>query len=80
MGNCGAATPGSGIAKFREQQERGTARVDGVVCVQTHTFAPDKDLTPNPGHGHPWFGNAESYFRVGDALGKAALAALDKNQ
>lgn len=27
----------------------------------------------NPAHGHHWFGNAESYFLIGDALGVAIL-------
>ena len=37
---------------------------------------PAKD-SPNTGHGHHWFGNAESYFLIGDSLGKAMTAMLD---
>jgi hypothetical protein len=42
-----------------------------VKFVPTHDFVrPAKD-SPNPGHGHHEFGNAETYFLVGEALGKA---------
>ena len=44
-----------------------------TVFVETWMFARDKEKSPNKGHGHHWFGNAESYFLVGDALGKAAV-------
>lgn len=48
-----------------------------VVFVETHDFVrPDKD-SPNPTHGHHEFGNAETYFLVGDALGKAMVKLSD---
>ena len=44
-----------------------------VAFVKTSSFArPAKD-SPNVGHGHHWFGNAESYFLIGDALGHAMV-------
>ena len=49
-----------------------------VVCVETGDFVRKAEDSPNPGHGHHEFGNAETYFLVGDALGKAALKLLPK--
>jgi hypothetical protein len=73
LGNSGPAKPGSGMETFRKQQREGTARIDNAVFVETAAFARPAELSPNKGHGHHWFGNAESYFLVGDALGKAAV-------
>ena len=42
-----------------------------VLFVETHAFVRPPDQSPHPGHGHHEFGNAETYFLVGDALGKA---------
>jgi hypothetical protein len=41
-----------------------------VAFVKTAEFARPKEESPNVGHGHHWFGNAESYFLIGDALGR----------
>lgn len=49
-----------------------------VVCVETGDFVRKPEDSPNPAHGHHEFGNAETYFLVGDALGKAALKLLPK--
>ena len=46
---------------------------NGNVFVATTQFAREANDSPNVGHGHHWFGNAESYFLIGDALGKALL-------
>lgn len=73
LGNGGAAKQGSGMEAFRSQQRKGTKHIQGAVFVQTHQFARDAKQSPNVGHGHHWFGNAESYFLVGDALGKAMI-------
>jgi hypothetical protein len=43
------------------------------MFVPTTAFARPKEQSPNVGHGHHWFGNAESYFLIGDALGKAMV-------
>ena len=77
LGNGGPAKEGSGMARFRDAQERGTKRIDNALFVKTHIFALPKELSPNRGHGHHWFGNAESYFFVGDALAKGMLRLLD---
>ena len=76
LGNGGPAKPGSGMERFREAQKRGVARIDHASFVVTHRFARPAELSPNKGHGHHWFGNAESYFLVGDALGRAMLDCL----
>jgi hypothetical protein len=47
-----------------------------VRFVSTTAFARPKELSPNSGHGHHWFGNAESYFLIGDALGKSMSEML----
>lgn len=80
LGNTGPAKEGSGMHTFRKAQRQGTARIKHAVFVETAAFARDKDLSPNVTHGHHWFGNAESYFLVGDALGKAAVKMSQRDE
>ena len=47
-----------------------------TIFVETHEFVRKPEDSPNPGHGHHEFGNAETYFLVGDALGKGMLKLL----
>ena len=47
-----------------------------VIFVSTHEFVRDPKNSPNPTHGHHEFGNAETYFLVGDALGKGMVKLL----
>jgi len=47
-----------------------------VAFVKTTDFARPRDESPNVGHGHHWFGNAESYFLIGDAMGHAMKRLL----
>ena len=47
-----------------------------VLFVETHDFVRKPEDSPNPGHGHHEFGNAETYFLVGDALGKGMKKLL----
>ena len=75
LGNGGAKCSGNMLA-FRKAQEAGAARLDNATFVVTHGFARPARQSPNVGHGHHWFGNAESYFLIGDALGKAMKNAL----
>ncbi len=79
LGNGGPSKPGSGMEKFREAQRRGTAAIHHAIFIPTQDFARPAELSPNTGHGHHWFGNAESYFLIGDALGKGALKLLAAN-
>ena len=46
---------------------------DSVRFVPTHDFVRRPEDSPNPGHGHHEFGNAETYLLVGEAFGKAML-------
>ena len=49
-----------------------------VIFVPTRDFVRKPEDSPNSGHGHHEFGNAETYFLVGDALGKGMLKLLGK--
>lgn len=44
-----------------------------AIYVPTRSFLRDPDDSPNKGHAHHWFGNAESYLRVGTGLGRAMV-------
>lgn len=62
--------------KAAERPEfKGTA-----LFVETHAFVRKPEDSPNPGHGHHEFGNAETYFLVGDALGKGMKTLLTSSQ
>ncbi len=50
--------------------------VGKVLFVPTRDFVRKPEESPNPGHGHHEFGNAETYFLVGDALGKGMVELL----
>ena len=50
---------------------------DAVAFVETSSFARPAADSPNTGHGHHWFGNAESYFLIGDALARMMLELLE---
>ena len=66
---------------FRQAQAAAASRPEfkgTVVFVPTAAFRRPKEESPNVGHGHHWFGNAESYFLIGDALGEAMKALLGK--
>ena len=49
---------------------------DRARFVSTRAFVRAAEHSPNPGHGHHEFGNAETYLLVGDALGKAMVSLL----
>ena len=61
-------------ATLRQAQAAVAARPEfagTVLFVETHDFVRPAKESPNPGHGHHEFGNAETYILVGDALGEA---------
>jgi hypothetical protein len=72
---------------LREAQRKAAARpelksADGVTRVlfaPTAAFVRDPADSPNPTHGHHEFGNAETYFLVGEALGQAMRALVVKD-
>lgn len=66
---------------LRKAQEKATQCDEfagNVVFVPTHEFVRKPEDSPNPSHGHHEFGNAETYFLVGDALGKGMVKLLGK--
>lgn len=66
-------------ATLRRAQAAGAARPEfrgNVLFVKTHDFVRPAKESPNPTHGHHEFGNAETYFLVGDALGKGMIKLL----
>lgn len=77
LGNGGPLAKG-GMLEFRKAQEAGTQQIKNALFVKTADFARPPELSPNPGHGHHWSGNAESYFLIGDALGQGMKSLLKK--
>ncbi len=58
---------------LRKAQAAAAARPEfkgTVLFVPTHDFVRKPEDSPHPGHGHHEFGNAETYFLVGQALGE----------
>jgi len=53
------------------EELRDAAGSTHVLFVPTAAFVREPDDSPNPGHGHHEFGNAETYLLVGKALGEA---------
>jgi len=51
-----------------------------VAFVSTHEFVRRPEDSPNPGHGHHEFGNAETGLRVGIALGRAMVELLERGK
>jgi hypothetical protein len=76
LGNGGPAEPNSRMQKFRDAQRQGAERIENAMFVPTQEFARPRELSPNVGHGHHWYGNAESYFLIGDALGEGMKKLL----
>ena len=61
-------------AALRQAQAAAAARPefkDTVRFAETHDFVRKPEDSPNPSHGHHEFGNAETYYLVGNALGNA---------
>ncbi len=80
LGNDGAAKAKSNMQRFRDAQKSGAEKIHNALFVTTHDFARPRELSPNTGHGHHWYGNAESYFLVGDALGEGMKKLLSANE
>ena len=63
----------------RSAQEAATKRPElkgNAAFVPTFKYRRPKEDSPNVGHGHHWFGNAESYFLIGDAMGETMRKLL----
>ena len=73
-------TGNAGSETFRQRQAEGAARIPPPSAfVETRAFLRKPEDSPNQGHGHHWFGNAESYALVGEALGLAMRALLEES-
>ena len=81
LGNGGREV-GDQMLAIRRAQAAAAARPEfggTVKFVSTTAFARPAEESPNTGHGHHWFGNAESYFLIGNALGEA-MAELSSRE
>ena len=47
-----------------------------AICVETRDFFRPGDVSPSKQVYH-WNGNAETYFLIGDAMGKAMLGLMN---
>ena len=80
LGNMGEDA-GANMQMIRDAQRKACQRKEWkgrVSFVKTTEFARPKEESPNVGHGHHWFGNAESYFLIGDAFGKEMVRLLKR--
>lgn len=80
-GPWGADCTDKAALAIRQAQAGAAARPEfkGTVrFVETHDFVRPAKESPYPTHGHHEFGNAETYFLVGNALGKAMVGLLPK--
>jgi hypothetical protein len=78
LGNGGPAKKPGNMQSFRDAQRAGTEKIENALFVETTGFARPAEMSPNVSHGHHWFGNAESYFLVGNALGEAMRELLGR--
>ncbi len=77
VGQTGNMSNPSLHAAQREGAKR-AARRGPVAFVETETFLRKPEDSPNTSHGHHWFGNAESYLLIGEALGQSMAELLPK--
>jgi alpha-galactosidase len=66
------------VRKAQEDAARKPGFKGSVLFVETRDFVRKPEDSPHPGHGHHEFGNAETYFLVGDAMAKGMLKLLPK--
>jgi acetyl esterase/lipase len=77
LGNLGDKA-GKNMKTLRTAQKTAAESMPGVSFVPTAIYARPAEESPNVGHGHHWFGNAESYYLIGGALGRSMLELLGK--
>ncbi len=78
LGN-GGPKAGKNMLAIRAAQKAAAKRKElggNVKFISTTAFARPKEQSPNVSHGHHWYGNAESYFLIGDALGRGMVDLL----
>jgi hypothetical protein len=81
-GTWGADCKEPAAAAIRKAQAAAAARPEfngSVLFVETHDFVRKPEDSPHPGHGHHEYGNAETYFLVGDAMGRGMMKLLVKS-
>ena len=79
LGNGGEKANRGNMAAIRTAQADAARPAEfkgNVLFVKTAQFARPANESPNTGHGHHWFGNAESYFLIGEALGRGMKELL----
>ncbi len=76
LGNGGPEAQGN-MEAFRKAQKKAAEQITNSKFVITHDFWRDPKQSPNVSHGHHWCGNAESYFLIGDALGRAIIKLVE---
>jgi acetyl esterase/lipase len=77
LGNSGDKA-GQNMKTLRAAQKAAAEAMPRVSFVPTAIYARPAEDSPNVGHGHHWFGNAESYYLIGGALGRSMLELLSK--
>jgi len=77
LGNGGPDASGN-MLKLRQAEKDAAGKISHSIFVSTTEFARLAKMSPNVGHGHHWFGNAESYFLIGNALGKGLIQLLEE--
>jgi len=68
---------------FRRAQAAGASLPEfrgNVEFITTRAFLRKPGDSPNTTHGHHWYGNAESYFLVGDKMGQAMRKLLQSSR
>jgi len=71
-GNCG-----NEVLRGAQAAVAGRRELSGnAAFVPTASFLRAAEDSPNQGHGHHWFGNAESYVLIGEAMGRAMTGLL----
>jgi hypothetical protein len=79
LGNGGEKANRGNMAAIRKAQADAAKAPEfkgNVIFVKTAQFARPAKESPNVGHGHHWFGNAESYFLIGEALAEGMKKLL----
>ena len=69
-----AETGNADSVEFRNAQAKGVQLPEfagNAVFIKTRAYLRAPKESPNTGHGHHWFGNAESYFLIGNKMGEA---------
>ena len=67
-----------GRRRVNDSRAPSPGELPAFLFVETHDFVRRPEDSPNPGHGHHEFGNAETSFLVGDALAEGMVELLSR--